>query len=74
MVSLYVNVLYSPNLSEKTEKETWTDYFVYASRGIGDNHCYFNEYKPTPNDVSINFYSCSFTFNSPIIWKARIKS
>ena len=43
MVSLYVNVLYSPNACEKTEKETWTDYFVYASRGIGDNHCYFNE-------------------------------
>ena len=34
---------YSPNACEKTEKETWTDYFVYASEGIAKHHCFIYE-------------------------------
>ena len=44
----------------ETEKETWTNNFVYAIGGIGDNLMHYIRVKPTSNDVSINFYSCAY--------------
>ena len=55
------------------KKKTWTITFVYVYRGIGDNHCHLTSKSPRIR-VSINFYSCDFTSNSPIVGKQEYKA
>lgn len=55
--SLITNHFFVHSTSVLDNKKTWTNYFVYAYRGIAKHHCCHIRAKAHAIGMSINFYS-----------------